>query len=302
MSNIIVAALYKFVFLEDFEALRIPLLKICQFHKTKGTLLLAQEGINGTIAGTQEGIDGVLSYLCADARFCDLEYKESFAQTMPFFRMKVRLKKEIVTLGVPGVDPAQKKGTYVEPEQWNDLVKDPDVFVIDVRNAYEVAIGKFKGAINPKTQSFREFPQFVQAHLDPKKHKKIAMSCTGGVRCEKASSYMLQAGFEEVYHLKGGVLKYLEKIPAHESLWEGECFVFDQRTAVKEGLNTGDFSTCYACRYPLSPEDRASPEFEEGISCPHCSQIHSFEKKRRFAERQRQCRRAAAQGLKHLGS
>ena len=302
MSNIVVAALYKFVSLEDVEALRLPLLEICQLNKIKGTLLLAREGINGTIAGTREGIDRVISWLSADTRFCDLEYKESSASTMPFFRMKVRLKKEIVTLGVHCVDLNEKKGTYVEPEHWNDLIRDPDVLVIDVRNDYEVAIGKFKRAINPETQAFREFPEFVQTHLDPKKHKKIAMSCTGGIRCEKASAYMLKVGFEEVYHLKGGVLKYLERIPASESLWEGECFVFDQRTAVKEGLKLGDFSTCYACRYPLSPEDRSSPEFEEGLSCPHCYQTLSFEQKRRFAERQRQCRRAAAQGLKHLGT
>jgi UPF0176 protein len=302
MSNIVVAALYKFVSLEDAEALRLPLLEICQLNKIKGTLLLAREGINGTIAGTREGIDRVISWLSADARFCDLEYKESSASTMPFFRMKVRLKKEIVTLGVPCVDPNEKKGTYVEPEHWNDLIRDPDVLVIDVRNDYEVAIGTFKRAVNPETQSFREFPEFVQTHLDQKKHKKIAMSCTGGIRCEKASAYMLKVGFEEVYHLKGGVLKYLERISASESLWEGECFVFDQRTAVKEGLRLGDFSTCYACRYPLSPEDRASPEFEEGISCPHCYQTRSLEQKRRFAERQRQCRRASAQGLKHLGT
>ena len=302
MSNIVVAALYKFVSLEDVEALRLPLLEICQLNKIKGTLLLAREGINGTIAGTREGIDRVISWLSADTRFCDLEYKESSASTMPFFRMKVRLKKEIVTLGVPCVDLNEKKGTYVEPEHWNDLIRDPDVLVIDVRNDYEVAIGKFKRAINPETQAFREFPEFVQTHLDPKKHKKIAMSCTGGIRCEKASAYMLKVGFEEVYHLKGGVLKYLERIPASESLWEGECFVFDQRTAVKGGLKLGDFSTCYACRYPLSPEDRSSPEFEEGLSCPHCYQTLSFEQKRRFAERQRQCRRASAQGLKHLGT
>ncbi|MBL9029712.1 MAG: rhodanese-related sulfurtransferase [Caedimonas sp.] len=302
MSHSVVAALYKFVLLEDFQDLQMPLLKVCQSNKVKGTLLLAREGINGTIAGTREGMDAVVSYLHTDPRFCDLEYKESFAQTMPFYRMKVRLKKEIVTLGVPTVDPTQRVGIYVEPEHWNNLINDPEVVVIDTRNTYEVAIGKFKRAKNPRTQTFREFPQFVQSHLDPEKHKKVAMYCTGGIRCEKASSYMLQAGFEEVYHLKGGILKYLEKVPAHQSLWEGQCFVFDQRTAVKEGLSPGDFSSCHACRHPLSTEDRASSCFEEGISCPHCYNALNPEKKHRLAERQRQCQLAAARGLNHIGS
>lgn len=302
MSHSVVAALYKFVLLDDFQDLQMPLLKVCQSNKVKGTLLLAREGINGTIAGTREGMDAVISYLHTDPRFCDLEYKESFAQTMPFYRMKVRLKKEIVTLGVSTVDPTQRVGIYVEPEHWNNLINDPEVVVIDTRNTYEVAIGKFKRAKNPRTQTFREFPQFVQSHLDPQKHKKVAMYCTGGIRCEKASSYMLQAGFEEVYHLKGGILKYLEKVPAHQSLWEGQCFVFDQRTAVKEGLSPGDFSSCHACRHPLSKEDRASSCFEEGISCPHCYNALNPEKKHRLAERQRQCQLAAARGLNHIGS
>ena len=302
MSYSIVAALYKFVLLEDFQDLQMPLLEICQSNKVKGTLLLAREGINGTIAGTRQGIDAVISYLHTDPRFCDLEYKESFAQTMPFYRMKVRLKKEIVTLGVPTVDPAQRVGIYVEPEHWNNLINDPEVVVIDTRNTYEVAIGKFKRAKNPLTQTFREFPQFVQSQLDPQKHKKVAMYCTGGIRCEKASSYMLQAGFEEVYHLKGGILKYLEKVPVHQSLWEGQCFVFDQRTSVKAGLRPGNFSSCHACRHPLSPEDRASSCFKEGISCPYCYNDLNPEKKRRLAERQRQCQLAAARGLNHIGS
>ena len=302
VKSVVVAALYKFVRLEECAALKQALLELCQTHSIKGTLLLASEGINGTIAGSRTGIDAVKAFLEADPRFCDLEYKESFADTMPFYRLKIRIKKEIVTLGVPEVDPTQRKGTYVEWKQWNDLLKDPEVLVLDVRNIYETQVGMYKGALDPQTRSFREFPHFVQTRLDPKKHKKVAMSCTGGIRCEKASSYMLQAGFEEVYHLKGGVLKYLETAPPEENLWEGECFVFDQRTTVKEGLAPGDFSTCYGCRYPVSPEDRNSPLFMEGVSCPHCHDSLTPEKKRRFMERHRQCHRASTQGLKHLGS
>jgi len=301
VSEIVVAALYKFASLPDFKDMQVPLLAQCNEHGIKGTLLLAQEGINGTVAGSRDGIDALLQYLRTDERLADIDHKESFAETMPFYRMKVRLKKEIVTLGVPGIDPNKKVGTYVPPKRWNSLISDPDVLVVDTRNAYEYEIGTFKGAIDPHTETFREFPEFVHKNLDPAKHKKVAMFCTGGIRCEKASAYMLEQGFEEVYHLQGGILKYLEEVPAEESLWEGECFVFDQRVAVKQGLELGDYALCHACRHPISPEDKLSPEYQEGVSCPHCYAQLSEEKRRSAAERQKQVELALQRGDVHLG-
>ncbi len=300
-ADFVVAALYKFVRLENIRDLKQSLLHFCQGHGIMGTLLLAAEGVNGTIAGTRSAIDAFKDFFQKDRRFEGWEYKESFAPEMPFYRLKIKLKKEIVTLGVPGVDPTQEVGTYVTPVDWNQLIQDPNVVVIDTRNAYEVAIGTFKNALNPETASFRQFPDYVQKNLNPQEHKKIAMMCTGGIRCEKASSYMKQMGFEEVYHLKGGILSYLEKVPASESLWEGECFVFDQRTAVGTGLELSDFSTCHACRYPVSEEDRKSVHYQPGISCPHCHDRISDERKKRFIERQRQCQLANAQGKRHFG-
>ena len=241
MSQIVVAALYKFVTLEDYIAMREPLLDCCVTAGVKGTLLLAEEGINGTIAGTREGIDAVLAYLRNDARLADLEHKESFDDHMPFHRMKVKLKKEIVTMGVDGIDPNQTVGTYVKPEDWNALIDDPEVLLIDTRNDYEYGIGSFRGAVDPHTTTFREFPGWVRENLDPAKQKKVAMFCTGGIRCEKASAFMLKEGFEEVYHLQGGILKYLEEVPKEESMWEGECFVFDERVAVNHDLEKGKY-------------------------------------------------------------
>ena len=301
VSEIVVAALYKFASLTDYKAMQAPLLALCNQHGLKGTLLLANEGINGTVAGSREGVDALMEYLRSDARLSDIEHKESYADEMPFYRMKVRLKKEIVTLGVPGIDPNNKVGTYVAPEQWNSLISDPDVVVVDTRNAYEYEIGTFKGALDPHTETFREFPEFVSKHLDPSKHKKVAMFCTGGIRCEKASSYMLEQGFEEVYHLQGGILKYLEKVPAEESLWEGECFVFDQRVAVKQGLELGKYDLCHACRHPVSPTDKLLPEYEEGVSCPHCHATLTEEKRRSAAERQKQVELATERGGIHIG-
>lgn len=288
MTEIVVAALYKFVSLPDFAEKKDPLLAYCLEQEIKGTLLLAEEGINGTIAGTRTAIDAVISFLQADPRLADLEHKESYTDTPPFDRMKVRLKKEIVTLGVPEVDPNQKVGTYVSPEEWNTLISDPEVVLIDTRNDYEVQIGTFQGACNPQTASFREFPEYVREHLDPQKHKKVAMFCTGGIRCEKASAFMLEQGFEEVYHLKGGILKYLEAVPAEESLWEGECFVFDQRVAVRHGLELGSYDACVACGRPISDQDKASEKYEEGISCPHCFDSLTEEKKARQMARRQQ--------------
>lgn len=302
MSHIVVAALYKFADLLDYREMQASLLDFCLEQGIKGTLLLAEEGINGTVAGSRSAIAALLERLHADVRLADLEHKESYADTMPFYRMKVRLKKEIVTLGVPGINPNKKVGTYVVPEDWNALISDPDVVVVDTRNGYEYDIGTFRGAADPHTGTFREFPEYVRNNLDPARHKKVAMFCTGGIRCEKASSYMLEQGFEQVYHLQGGILKYLEKIPAEESLWRGECFVFDQRVAVGHGLKVGVHEQCHACRYPITPEDMLSAQYVEGVSCPHCFGTLSEEKRARAAERQKQTELALRQGRSHLGS
>jgi UPF0176 protein len=299
---IVVAALYKFVTLEDYQQLREPLLAFCQAQAIKGTLLLAKEGINGTIAGTRGGIDAVLAYLRRDLRLADLDWKESFHDDQPFLRMKVKLKREIVTMGVEGIDPNECVGTYATPEEWNALVDDPDVIVIDTRNGYEVDIGTFKGAIDPGTITFREFPEWVRTHLDPAKNKKVAMFCTGGIRCEKASAFMLKEGFEEVYHLKGGVLKYLEEVPVEQSRWEGECFVFDGRVAVDHHLHRGHYDQCYACRHPVSEADKQSLLYEKGVSCPRCHDAQTPEQHARFAERQRQIELAKARGEQHVGA
>ncbi|KAB8330565.1 rhodanese-related sulfurtransferase [Scytonema tolypothrichoides VB-61278] len=286
--TIIVAALYKFVQLQDFAEKQHPLLSLCQAHNVKGTILLAPEGINGTIAGSRQAIDCVLSFLRSDSRLADLEHKESYTNNPPFERMKVRLKKEIVTIGLPGVDPNQQVGTYVNPKDWNTLISDPQVTVIDTRNDYEVSIGTFKGSQNPQTESFGEFPEYVRNHLDPNKHKKVALFCTGGIRCEKASSFMLSQGFEEVYHLKGGILKYLEEVPESESFWDGECFVFDQRIAVRHGLEPGSYDMCPSCGHPISEADKSSSKYQEGVSCPSCFDTLLEEKKTRQQEKKRQ--------------
>ncbi|MBM3468541.1 MAG: rhodanese-related sulfurtransferase [Alphaproteobacteria bacterium] len=302
MTHYTVAALYKFADLPDFQDKIIPLKILCTKHKVKGTLLLAAEGINGTIAGSREGIAAVLDFIRSDVRFKDLEYKESFATEQPFYRMKVRPKKEIVTLGLPEISPTKKVGTYVSAEKWNELISDPNVVVIDTRNDYEYKVGTFRGALNPKTDTFRQFPEFVKQNLDPSRAKKVAMFCTGGIRCEKASSYMLEQGFEEVYHLNGGILKYLENIKEENSLWEGECFVFDNRVTVKHGLEEGDFELCHGCRNPISQEDKKSPYYVEGVTCPQCFKEASGKKIRRASERHRQILIAKGRNQKHIGS
>ncbi|SMC23786.1 UPF0176 protein [Andreprevotia lacus DSM 23236] len=291
---IVVAALYKFVTLTDYIALREPLQQCMTDLDVKGTLLLAEEGINGTVSGTRAAIDGLLAWLKRDARFAELDHKESYCDEQPFYRTKVKLKKEIVTMGVEGVDPNKRVGTYVEPHDWNALISDPEVLLIDTRNDYEVAIGTFEGAIDPRTESFREFPDYIQRHFDPAKHKKVAMFCTGGIRCEKASSYMLGAGFEEVYHLKGGILKYLETVPQEETRWQGDCFVFDNRVTVRHDLSEGDYELCHACREPVSVEERKSPHYVPGISCPHCWDSLSEKTRAGARERQKQIELAKA--------
>lgn len=265
-----VATFYKFVALPDYRELQPRLLEHCRSVAIKGTILLASEGVNATIAGSREAVDAVLAWLRADPRLADLEHKESSAAKPPFQRLKVRLKREIVTLGQPAADPTRAVGIYVPPTEWNSLVADPEVLLLDTRNDYEYAIGTFEGAVNPKTASFREFPAYVRANLDPKRHRKVAMFCTGGIRCEKASSYLLSEGFEEVYHLQGGILKYLETIPEHESLWRGDCFVFDERVAVGHGLRQGDYVSCRGCGRALNAAERAAPEYQPGVCCRHC--------------------------------
>jgi UPF0176 protein len=284
----VVAALYKFVRLADYVTLRDTLYDTMVANKVKGTLLLAEEGINGTICGSREGVDAVKAWLDADGRFTGMSYKESLSEELAFYRTKVKLKKEIVTMGVEGIDPANIVGTYVKGEDWNTLISDPDTVLIDTRNDYEVAIGTFKNAVNPNTTTFREFPQWAADNLDKRKHKKVAMFCTGGIRCEKSTAYLKEQGFDEVYHLDGGILKYLEDMPEEKSLWQGECFVFDQRVAVKHGLEQGSYDQCYACRMPLSKEEMLSDNYVKGLSCPHCFENTTAEQKASFAERQRQ--------------
>ena len=302
MDKVIVAALYKFVALEDFHQLREPLLDRCIAAGTRGTLLLAHEGINGTIAGSREALDEVLAYLRSDPRLADLEHKESADDHMPFYRMKVKVKKEIVTMGVPGIDPNQRVGTYVRPRDWDELVNDPEVLLIDTRNDYEYGIGTFRGALDPRTTTFREFPAYVRATLDPRKHKKVAMFCTGGIRCEKASAFMLNEGFEEVYHLQGGILKYLEEVPEQDSTWEGECFVFDNRVAVNHRLEKGQYDQCYGCRHPITEQDKLSDRYQKGVCCPRCYDTLSDEQKARFRERQKQVELARQRGQAHVGA
>jgi UPF0176 protein len=296
----VVAALYKFVHLPDYVSLRDTLYNTLVAHQVKGTLLLAEEGINGTICGPRQGIDAVKAWLDADGRFGGMSYKESLSDELAFYRTKVKLKKEIVTMGVDGINPAHIVGTYVKGDDWNQLISDPDTIVIDTRNDYEVAIGTFKNAVNPNTTTFREFPNWAAENLDKTKHKKVAMFCTGGIRCEKSTAYLKEQGFDEVYHLDGGILKYLEEMPAENSLWQGECFVFDQRVAVKHGLEQGSYDQCYACRMPLSAEEMASAQYVKGLSCPHCFDKTTDEQKAAFAERQRQVELAKQRGEKHI--
>ncbi len=281
----IIATFYKFVTISDIEAKKGQILAFCRENQVKGTIILAEEGINGTIAGSGKAIASVLSYLRTIPGLVDLEFKESTSQKLPFVRLKVKIKSEIVTLGISEVNPTQQVGTYVAPQDWNQIISDPEVVVIDTRNDYEVEIGSFQRAKKPNTQSFREFPEYVAKNLDPKQHSKVAMFCTGGIRCEKASSYMLSQGFKEVYHLQGGILKYLENVSSEESMWSGECFVFDERVAVKEGLEPGNYELCYACGHPISEADKNSPQYESHISCPYCYDRLTPDKKARQENR-----------------
>lgn len=301
MSQTVVCALYKFVTLDNYAALKPGLLDFMLANQVRGTLLLAKEGINGTVAGSRTAIDALLDFLRADPRFAELSYKESYTDTPPFLRSRVKLKREIVTMGVEGIDPKQSVGTYVKPKDWNQLISDPDVLLVDTRNDYEVQVGTFKNAVNPHTESFREFPQYVKQHLNPQKHKKVAMFCTGGIRCEKSTAYLKEQGFEEVYHLEGGILKYLEEVPEQQSLWEGECFVFDERVTVNHRLEKGEYDQCHACRLPITEEDKLSEKYQRGVSCPHCFDKTTPDQKARYAERERQVQLALKRGESHIG-
>jgi UPF0176 protein len=294
----VVAALYHFSRFADPAALRAPLVELCALHDVKGSLLLAREGVNGTIAGSRSGIDAVLAHLRALPDCASLEHKESFFDANPFGRMKVKLKREIVTMGLPDVDPMARVGSYVEAKDWNDLIASEDVVVIDTRNDYEVGIGTFKGAIDPNIRSFRDFPAWWQAHSDDFRGKRIAMFCTGGIRCEKSTNYLLGQGVNEVFHLKGGILKYLEDVPQDNSQWDGQCYVFDGRVSVGHGLIAGDYDTCHACRRPISAADKQRPQYERGASCHHCAEEYSDTDRARFRERQRQIDLAEARGEK----
>lgn len=300
-ATVVVCAMYKFVPLENFASLREPLLATMQSLQVRGTLLLAREGINGTVAGSRQSIDALLSWLREIPEFSDIDFKESYTDQQPFLRTKVKLKKEIVTMGVEGIDPRLVVGTYIEPAEWNSLISSPDVVLIDTRNDYEVQVGSFEGAVNPQTETFREFPDYVREHLDPKRHKRVAMFCTGGIRCEKSTAYLKEQGFEEVYHLKGGILKYLEEVPESRSLWRGECFVFDDRVTVDHQLEKGSYDQCHACRLPITEADKASDQYQAGVSCPHCFGTTTERQQRRFREREKQIRLAKSRGERHMG-
>ncbi len=297
-----VCALYHFTRFEDHKSFQKPLQDLCENEGITGSLLLAQEGINGTVAGpTRASIDRLIAFINNMPGCSDFEYKLSTAQEQPFLRAKVKLKKEIVTMGQPDVDPKARVGHYCTPEEWNELISSDDVAVIDTRNDYEVAIGTFKGAIDPKTATFRDFPQWWEENKARFHNKKVAMFCTGGIRCEKSTNYLLGQGVEDVYHLKGGILKYLEEVPKEESLWDGDCFVFDQRVSIGHGLEEGPHDLCHACRRPIVPEDKKKPQFEQGVSCHQCIDQYDEARKERFRERQKQISLAKARGELHIG-
>ena len=302
INNIVVAALYKFTRFSDFEQHREPILNTMLDNEVKGTLLIASEGINGTISGSRQGIDTVLDYLRSIEAIGSFTFKESYTSEQPFYRTKVKLKKEIVTMGVEDIDPLQSVGRYVKPKDWNALISDPEVILIDTRNDYEVQIGTFQNAVNPNTETFREFPDYVAQEMDPAKHKKVAMFCTGGIRCEKSTAFMRQQGFDEVYHLEGGILKYLEEVSKEDSMWQGDCFVFDNRVSVNHDLQKGEYEQCFACRMPITAAEMQSSAYVKGESCPHCIDKATEGQKARFREREHQMQLAQKRGEAHIGS
>ena len=300
-THSVIATFYRFVSLDNLRDIKKQLLLCCNNYRVKGTILIAHEGINGTIAGSRVAINQVVNYLVHTCGFSDMEYKESSSQTIPFYRMKVKIKKEIVSMGIHNISPLKKAGIRVDPKNWNKLIEDPEVLVLDTRNQYEYTTGTFKNAVSPNTCTFNEFPRFVDQELKDYRNSKIAMFCTGGIRCEKATSYLLEQGFSNVYHLQGGILKYLEEINPEENLWQGECFVFDNRVAIDKNLGNGTYEMCYGCRMPLSKEDRKTLQYAEGISCPYCYDYLTEKKRARLQERQHQIRLAKSRNKQHIG-
>lgn len=301
-NPITVCALYQFVALPDYAALQQPLIKAMRRLKVHGTVLLAEEGINGTIAGAESAVLELIKWLRQQAQLTDLEIKTSRAAAMPFKRGKVKLKKEIVTMGVAGIDPRHSNGTYVAPQAWNHLLDDPEVTLIDCRNDYEIAVGTFAGAVNPGTSNFRALPNYLTQTLRLDKHKKIAMFCTGGIRCEKSTAYLKQQGFAAVYHLKGGILKYLAEVPEAQTKWQGECFVFDERVTLDHQLQKGSYDQCHACRMPITEADKQRADYTLGVSCHHCYHNSSAAQKTAFAQRQKQIALAKQRGEAHIGA
>ena len=303
--EVIVAAFYKFIHLSDPVGLQRDLQKTCEAADILGTILVAPEGINGTVCASHEGMSALMAYFADSAYFSGIQPKYSFAEEPAFYRMKVRLKQEIVTMGQPDIDPENSVGTYVPPQDWNALIDAPDTLVIDTRNRYEVAVGTFENAVDPQTASFRDFPAWIENYMadlpENERPKNIAMFCTGGIRCEKATSYLRARGYENVFHLEGGILKYLETVAAEESAWRGECFVFDQRVSVKHGLAPGAYDQCHACRMPLTAEEKQFASFEHGVSCLHCIDTHNEADRARFRERQKQMRLSKERGQAHIG-
>lgn len=298
---VIVATMYRFAKLSDLEQLKQSLQSLCETNLLQGTLLIANEGINGTVAGSRQGIDALIEYLHQIPELADLQYKFSETDTQPFYRMKVRLKKEIVTMGVPGIDPHNQVGEYVSADDWSALISDPEVTVVDTRNKYECHLGTFTGAIDPQIDSFRDFPAWVADNLDPGENRKVALFCTGGIRCEKATAYLLKQGFKQVFHLQGGILKYLEEVPKQGSMWQGECFVFDNRVTVDHDLQPGNHEICFNCRMPISEGQKELPQYQKHVSCVHCHDDLSDERKDSLLERQKQVELAEARGQRHIG-
>ena len=301
-QDYLTCALYKFVSLPEYETLQSPLHSLMVKNNVFGTILLAKEGINGTISGLPEDVRVVLTWLQSQPSLSNIDQKNSYHNEIPFYRTKVKLKKEIVTMGVEGINPKEVVGTYVKPKEWNALVEDPDVLVVDTRNDYEVEIGSFKNAIDPQTKTFRDFPDWAEKNLDKVQHKKVAMFCTGGIRCEKSTAYLKENGFDEVYHLEGGILKYLEEVPKDQSLWQGECFVFDNRVAVNHDLQKGSYDQCHACRMPITEKEKESNYYQPGLACHHCHDMVEDDRKQRFAERQKQVELARERGEDHIGN
>ena len=299
VNQLLVATFYKFTKIEDLATLQESIESCCIENDVRGIVLLATEGINSTIAGPRNGVLAVLEFLRKDPRFDGLTWKESIAKEQPFRKLRVRLKKEIVTMGVPGIDPERLAGTYIKPEDWNDLISDPDVIVVDTRNDYEVEIGTFKDAVNPDITSFGELPEWIKNNIDIQTQPRVAMFCTGGIRCEKSTALLKEAGVKDVFHLEGGILKYLELIPEDRSLWDGQCFVFDERVSVGHGLEVGEYELCRGCRHPICEEDKSSSLFREGISCPRCHDQTTDQQKARFAERQKQIELARQRDDRH---